>query len=102
MHYPLRDAAFSGLSAHRDDVSGAAPSKANEPGAAIITLPDAVNEACLAIYKSWSKFLTEEEAREQAEQFRSRFKTIAAEGHLSEAELDATLSIIADTMGLDA
>jgi hypothetical protein len=57
-----------------------------------------LDRACAEIFARWSRFVSPAEAREQAEQFRARCENIAAQGHLSEAELDATLLIVADCM----
>jgi hypothetical protein len=54
--------------------------------------------ACDEIFRRWSRFVSEPEARAQAEAFRRHFETLGAQGHLTTDELDATLKIVADAM----
>lgn len=62
----------------------------------------AVNAACAEIYRHWRRFVPEDQARAEVKRFRGRFKALAVDGYLTEAELDGTLEIIADCMGVDA
>ncbi len=62
----------------------------------------ALDGACAVVFRSWLRFVPEAEARAQADAFRRRCAAIAADGHLTEAELDATLEIVSDSMSEDA
>jgi hypothetical protein len=63
------------------------------------TLPTtALDRACAEIFARWIRVVPPDEARAQADAFRARFATIAAEQRLTEAELDATLAVVADAM----
>jgi hypothetical protein len=59
----------------------------------------ALDHACALIYRRWSRYLSEAEAREQSNAFRRRCERVAAAGHPADAELDATLAIVSDCMG---
>lgn len=58
-----------------------------------------LQNACAAIETSWRRIgLSDKDAREQADAFRRRFETLSPQPHPTEAELDATLAIVADAM----
>lgn len=60
----------------------------------------ALDHACKAIYARWLRFVPEPEALEQAQAFRQRCEALAAQDNLTEQELDQTLAIVADSMGM--
>lgn len=95
MHYPshtqMPDARPHGC----DEMSGTRPPKTAAQGFATAEFRDAVNKTCAEIFKRWCRFLPEHEAREQADQFRERCESLAAEGYLTDGELGATLAIVA-------
>jgi hypothetical protein len=57
-----------------------------------------LDAACAEIYQRWCRFIPESEASAEAQAFRERCLALAAEGHLTERELDATLEIVGDVM----
>ena len=58
----------------------------------------AIDEACGDIYRRWLRFVPEDQALAEAERFRRRFNTLAAEGRLTEAELDATMELVGEAI----
>lgn len=62
----------------------------------------ALDRACDHIFSTWRKYVTEDQAREQAELFRRRCGTLVGAfilAELSDPDLDATLEAVAGAMG---
>jgi hypothetical protein len=77
----------------RPPVSESERSCAREPAQ---ISPGALDRACAEIFRNWRRFKPESEARAEADAFRRRCEAMAALNHLTEAELDATLEIVAE------
>lgn len=54
--------------------------------------------ACDEIFNRWRRFVSDDEARAEAEAFRRRFDTVAVPELVTEVELDAMLDAVADAM----
>jgi hypothetical protein len=63
---------------------------------------DAVERARAEIFRRWSRFLPEAEARAQADEFARSAAALFRDNFLTEAELDAVVAIVATEMAADA
>jgi hypothetical protein len=59
---------------------------------------DIINTACEAIYQRWSRYVSHEEALEEARAFARRCASISQSQQLSDTELDAVIASVAEAM----
>lgn len=59
--------------------------------------PAALDRACAVIYQQWRRFVSDSEARDQADAFRQRVASAAATAE-PDAALDSTLAAVAREM----
>ena len=57
-----------------------------------------MNDACDEIYRRWRRYLSHDEALEQAQQFARRCAEIESSKQLSISELDRVIAVVAKAM----
>ncbi len=57
-----------------------------------------MNDACDEIYRRWRRYLSHDEALEQAQQFARRCAEIESSKQLSISELDRVIAVVAEAM----